>query len=78
MVEWKVCFISDALNRGVGGEGIPLSKDQLTPLSISVPEPFIGGGRGLHLETAQSAPTIILKLIIWWSDYCNFDYFQYS
>ena len=38
----------------------------------------IGGGRGLNAETALSAPTFILKLVMWWSDQRHFDCFQYS
>ena len=37
-----------------------------------------GGGRRLHAETAQSALTLILKLVMWWSDQHHLDCFKYS
>ena len=39
---------------------------------------FIGRGRWLYAETAQSALTVILKLVMWWSDQCHLDCFRYS
>ena len=38
-------------------------KGQLPPTDNQWATAFTGGGRGLHAETAQSAPTVILKLI---------------
>ena len=35
----------------------------------------IGRGRGLRLETAQSALAVILKLVTWWSDQRHLDCF---
>ena len=29
---------------------------------------FIDGGRGLQAETVQSAPTVVLKLVVRWSN----------
>ena len=37
----------------------------------------IGRGKGLH-RTAQSAPTVILKLVMQWSDQYHLDCFNYS
>ena len=39
---------------------------------------YIGGGRGLHVETARSTLTVILKLIMQWSDQHHLDCFNYS
>ena len=39
---------------------------------------FIGGGKGLHAEIAQSALTVILKLAMWWTDQCHLDCLKYS
>ena len=39
---------------------------------------YIAGGSGLHTETAQSALTVILKLLMRWSDPCRLDSFEYS
>ena len=47
-----------------GGEGRRLSKGQLSATDNRGPRACIGRGRGLHAETAQSALTVILKLII--------------
>ena len=38
----------------------------------------IGGRRGLHAETAQSALTAVLKLGMQWSDQRHLDCFKYS
>ena len=47
------------------GEGGHLSKGQLSsPADKQGARAFIGGGRGLQAETAQSALTVILKLVI--------------
>ena len=53
LVERKVCFILEASNPAVGRHRA---------------RAFIGEGRGLHAETAESALTVILKLIRRWSD----------
>ena len=39
---------------------------------------LIDRARELHAETAQSALTVILKLIMQWSDQCHLDCFKYS
>jgi len=67
-------------------EGGFLSKGQLPPLTISGQDLLkgefqecIGRERGLCVETAWSAPTVILKLVLWWSNQCYLpDCFQYS
>ena len=48
---------------GLGGGG-HLSKGQLPPPDNQGARVFIGRGRGLRVEAAQSALTIILKLVI--------------
>ena len=60
-MERKVCFILDAGNQWGGQTPI----QRLTPPTDSQrARAFIGGGRGLHAEAAQSALTVILTLII--------------
>ena len=62
LAERKVCFILDAGNRRVWDRC--LSKGWLpVPHSQSVGKSFYRW-RGLHAETAQSALTVILKLVI--------------
>ena len=39
---------------------------------------FIGRGTRLCIKTAESALTVILKLVIQWSDQCHLDCFRYS
>ena len=39
---------------------------------------WIDGGRGLHAETVESAPTVTLKLVMQWSDQCHLDCFKYN
>ena len=62
----EICFLLDAGNQVCGGEGRRLSKGQLP-----TPQPdnqgaraVIDKGRGLHAETAQSALTVISKLVM--------------
>ena len=57
----KACFILDS---GLDGEGGRLSKELLPTIDNQGARAFIGWGRGLHAETAQSALTVILKLVI--------------
>ena len=67
---WKGnCFILDAGNRGMGRvDACP--KADSTPTPTPTPRDnqwataFIDRGRGPHAETAQSALTVILKLVI--------------
>ena len=81
LVERQVCFILEAGNQGEGGL---LSKGQL-PTANQRARAFkgelqgcIGGGRGLRVETAQSALTVILKLVLPWSDQLHLDCFKSS
>ena len=64
-MERKVCFLLDVSNQ----------RRRQTPVQGPIPSPllpttsswagaFIGRGRGLHAETARSALTVILKLVI--------------
>ena len=60
LVEGKVCFVSEAGNPGRGRTCV----QRLTPPTDNQwARAFIDRGRGLHSETAQSAPTGILKLV---------------
>ena len=61
VVERKVCFLSDASN----WQGGQISVQRLTPnpLASSGARTFIDRRSGLHAETAQSALTIIFKLV---------------
>ena len=81
-MERKVCFISEAGNWGMGvGEGRLKSKGQFPlphPANNQWARAFIGGGRGPNVETAQSALTVILELVMRWSDQCHLDCFKYS
>ena len=64
-MERKICFILDASNQG-GKEG----RVDSCPKADSTPPPetghksFYRQREGLHVETAQSALTVILKLVI--------------
>ena len=56
-----------------------------TPVQrLTSPCPATGGksyyrlSEGLHVETAQSALTVILKLLMRWSDQCHPDCFRYG
>ena len=60
------------------GEGGVVPKGQLLATDNQWARAFMGGGRGPHAETAQSALPVILKLVVWWSDQCHLDCFQYS
>ena len=70
MVKRKVCFILEASKQG--GEGGRQARVQRSlPTDNQWAKAFkgefqgcTGRGRGLHAETAQSALTIILKLVI--------------
>ena len=80
---WKGKFaLLRRLAAKAGGRGELLSKGRLDspPLTVSGQEfqGCIGGGRGLHAETAQSALTVILKLVMRWSDQWHLDCFKYS
>ena len=56
LVERKVCFISDASNWG--------QSPTPPPLATSGARAFIDRRRRLHAETAQSALTVIFRLVI--------------
>ena len=75
LVERKVCFISKA-GKWWGGQ-TPV-QSQLPPTDNQGARAFISGQRGLHIETAQSALTVVLKLVLWWSDHHHLDCFKYS
>ena len=61
LVERKVCFILDASNRRGGRTSV----QRATPHHWrSVGKSFYRWREGLHVETAQSALTVILKLVI--------------
>ena len=76
----KVCFILEAGNLGVGGG--QMSVQRLTPPTAPPDNQgaraFIDRGRRLQAETAQSALTVILKLVMQWSDQYHLDCFRYS
>ena len=74
-MERKVCFILDAGN--CGGGWTPVQRPT-PPADNQWARAFIDGGRGLHAETAQSALTVILKLVMLWSDPRHLDCFKYS
>ena len=75
LVERKVCSVLDASSCGEGGL---LSKGRLPPShphDNQWARAFIGWGRGLHAETTQSALTLILKLVMQWSNQHHLDCF---
>ena len=60
-MERKICFILGVSTQGGGWTPV----QRLTaPTGSQWVRAFIDGGRGLHVETALSALTIILKLVI--------------
>ena len=63
-MERKVCFILDAGSRGRGRWGGHLSKGRLPASDNQGARVFIDRGRGLHAETALSALTVILTLVL--------------
>ena len=60
------------------GEGGLMSKGQLPPTDNQGARAFIGRGRGLHAETAQAALTVLLRLVMRWSDQHCLGCFKYS
>ena len=48
------------------------------PTALSVDKSFYRQGKGTCAKTVYSALTIILKLVVWWSDQCHSDCFKYS
>ena len=63
-MERKVCFISDAGNWWGGRLWTSVQRLTSPPLATSGARAFIVRRRGLHAETAQSALTVIFKLVI--------------
>ena len=65
-VDRKVCFILYASKQGWCWEGRRLFKGQLSsqPSDNQEARAFTDRGRELHAETAESARTVILKLVI--------------
>ena len=61
MVERKVCFISESGNGEGRADSCP-NADSFPTTDNQWATALVGGGRGLHVETAQSALTVILKL----------------
>ena len=77
LVKRKVCLIFYAGNWGESEGGGHLSKDLLSLTGNQWARAFIDRGRGLHAESAQSALTVILKLVMSWSDQHHLDCFEY-
>ena len=63
-MERKVCFIWDAGSGAGEGEGGFLSRGQLPHPRQSGGKSFYRHREGAHAETARSALTVILKLVI--------------
>ena len=63
LVERKVCFHSDACNWLGEGWQKPIQRSTPPLLTTSGARAFIDRQRGLHAETAQSALTVILKVV---------------
>ena len=65
LVKRKVCSMLDTGNQGGEGVGqMPVQRPHPPPIDNQWEGAFIGRGRGLHAEIAQSALKVILKLII--------------
>ena len=65
LVEMKVCFILDAGNKWGGWGGrTPVQRPTPPSPDNQGARAFIDRGRGLHVETIQSALTGVLKLVI--------------
>ena len=80
LVERKICFISDAGNCGGGQTSVqrPDTPPRHTHTNKQGIRNFIDRERGLHAETAQSALTVIWKLVMCWSDKRHLGCFRYS
>ena len=77
LAERKVCFILEASNGGRGrADSCP--KAHWPPTDSQGARAFTDGGRGLRAETAQSALTLILKLVLRCSHQRHLDCFRYS
>ena len=77
-MERKVSFVLDASNRGGGRTLVQRPTPPRVPPDKQGARAFTDGGRGLHVETAQSALTVMLKLEMQWSDQHHLDCFKYS
>ena len=81
LVERKVCFIPETDNQGRRQTHVqrPAACCQSVGKSFEKGVSGVYGWReGLQEETAQSALTVVLKLVMKWSDQCHFDFFKYS
>ena len=76
LVERKVCFILEVSNQWGRVDFCP--KVNSPWLATSGQELLQMGGGGLFTETVQSALTVILKLVMQWSDQCHLDCLNYS
>ena len=74
-VERKVCFIFSAGNRAGNEGGGHLSKDILTLTDNQWARAFIGRGRGLHSESAQSALTVIFLFFLFFFNFYFFIFY---
>ena len=63
-MERTVCSNSDAGNWSGEGWQKPVQRSTSPPLTVSGARAFIDRWRGLHAETAQSALTVIYKLVV--------------
>ena len=64
---------------GTGVGGTPVQRQPPNPGTDNQwARAFVDGGRGLCAETAQSALTVILKLLVQWPDQHHLDCFKYS
>ena len=81
---WKGRFalFRRSASSGERADSVQMPTPPFPPPTISGQSAFkgafqgcIGRGRGLRLETAQSALAVILKLVTWWSDQRHLDCF---
>ena len=74
----KDSFVEEASS--LGKRETPVPKKQLPPPCCSGAGALKGEcwGRGARAEIAQSALTVLLKLIVPWSDQCYTGWFKYS
>ena len=64
LVERKACFILGASNRQGGGEADSCSNANCLPTDHQGARALVDRGRGVPAEIAQSALTVILKLVV--------------
>ena len=64
LVERNIYFILDASMWWAGGGWAPVQRLTASSLDNEWTRPFTDRGRGLCVETAESAMTVILKLVI--------------